>query len=64
MLTPREVHYGAFEQTLNQRSIVLMNAYLEHPERFVRGVPAVQPVPTEVWINKPNVKEPIAKTVS
>lgn len=64
MLTPREVHYGAFERTLNQRSIVLMNAYLEHPERFVRGVPGVKPLPTEVWINKPTVKEQTAQTVS
>ena len=25
-----------------------------HPERFVRGRPAHQPPPTEVWINKPD----------
>lgn len=65
MVTPRDVHYGAVEQRLNQRSAVLANAYLDHPERFVQGVPEVKRVPEEVWINKPSVvKEQTAQTVS
>lgn len=34
-----------------------MNAYLDHPERFVKGVPAVEQLPSEVWINKPESNE-------
>lgn len=64
MLTPQQVHYGSFQQTLDQRSVALVNAYLEHPERFVKGVSEVKQVPTEVWINKPNVKELIVQPVS
>jgi putative transposase len=64
MLTPQQVHYGKFQETLDRRSTTLVNAYLEHPERFVRGVPAIKQVPTEVWINKPNVKEQNAQLVS
>lgn len=35
------------------RSAVLLNAYLDYPERFVKGVPSVELVANEVWINKP-----------
>jgi putative transposase len=64
MLTPEQVHNNTFQQTLRSRSQTLRNAFPEHPERFVRGVPSVKQVPTEVWINKPNVKEQSALTVS
>lgn len=64
MLTPDNVHYNQTEQILNARSAILMNAYLEHPERFVKGVPSVGSVPKEVWINKPIVKELVEETVS
>lgn len=64
MLTPDNVHYHQEADVLTNRANTLMNAYLEHPERFVRGVPSVERVPSEVWINKPNVKEPIAILVS
>ena len=33
--------------------LALDAAYLAHPERFVRGVPTPPPLPTEVWIKKP-----------
>lgn len=64
MLTPDNVHYNQCEKILNARSITLMNAYLDHPERFVKGVPSVEQVPKEVWINKPVVRENIEITVS
>jgi len=63
MLTPDNVHYNQYSSILNGRATTLMNAYLDHPERFVRGIPEVRQVPTEVWINKPNVKEPVALPV-
>ena len=64
MLTPDNVHYNQCEAILNARSNTLMNAYLDHPERFVNGMPTVEQVPKEVWINKPIVKELIEATVS
>lgn len=53
MLTPAMVHYNLHEPILRQRSEILVKAYAEHPERFVRGIPQVKSLPTEVWINKP-----------
>jgi hypothetical protein len=32
---------------------VLAQAYGQHPERFVRGVPQPAALPTAVWINQP-----------
>lgn len=64
MLTPDNVHYNQCEKVLNARSVTLMNAYMDHPERFVKGVPSVEQVPKEVWINKPIVKEMVETGVS
>lgn len=64
MLTPDNVHYNQFETILNARSVVLMNAYMDHPERFVKGIPSVKQVPKEVWINKPIEKEVVEIGVS
>lgn len=64
MLTPYSVHYGLHVPKLEQRSNVLVNAYLEHPERFVKGISSVQKVPAEVWINKPDFKEQSTQTVT
>lgn len=54
MVTPATVHFGRSEEVIAQRSNVLVNAYLDHPERFVRGMPKVKNVPSKVWINKPD----------
>lgn len=54
MLTPASVHHGSSGSVLQARAVTLVGAYLNHPERFVRGVPKVRTVPQEVWINKPN----------
>jgi len=60
MLTPADVHYGRGETILKYREKVLANAYQEHPERFVRGLPSAGMVPPAVWINKPeNPLEPL-----
>ena len=53
MLTPAMVHYQRHQAVLQQRADVLAGAFKKHPERFVHGIPQVQEVPTEVWINKP-----------
>lgn len=57
MFTPYEVHYGLVERIATQRRIVLLGAYRQHPERFVKGAPVINLPPMEVWINKPDVKE-------
>ncbi len=53
LLTPAMVHYHQTALILEQRQRVLDTAYRAHPERFVRQAPRPQPVPAEVWINKP-----------
>ena len=53
LLTPAVVHFGESQTVLAQRQVVLDAAYREHPDRFVRQSPNPQPLPSEVWINKP-----------
>ena len=51
-LTPAAVHHGEAEEMLRTRQAAMDLAYQRHPERFVNGPPTVQPLPTEVWINR------------
>jgi len=53
MLTPASVHYQQHEPIIKIRAAVLVKAFEEHPERFVKGVPIVKSVPEHVWINPP-----------
>jgi putative transposase len=53
LLTPADVHYGRAEQVRKLRQQVLQVAYEKNPERFVKGPPTPQPLPTAVWINAP-----------
>ena len=52
-LPPHEVHSGLASETRARRAAILDAAFLAHPERFTRGQPEPPPLPTEVWINKP-----------
>lgn len=66
MLTPVSVHYNSYQKILEKRLIVLADAYMQHPERFVRGIPDVKQVPENVWINKPEqevLKQVLAKKI-
>jgi len=54
MLTPADVHYGRAGIVLAARSQVLMAAYHQHPERFVRKPPSPASLPKAVWINPPS----------
>ena len=54
--TPYEVHRGLARDTLARRATILDAAFLEHPERFPHGRPRLPSLPTEVWINKPNLE--------
>ncbi len=53
LLTPHDVHHGQAAKRVAERAEVLAQAFQDHPERFVRGLPRPPAVPTEVWINKP-----------
>jgi putative transposase len=53
LLTPAMLHYGMGEKVIEERAHVLQDAYEVHPERFVRGCPKPQTLPTAVWINPP-----------
>jgi len=53
LLTPATLHYGEAPRVIEAREQVLKSAYAQHPERFVRGCPKPQTLPTAVWINPP-----------
>lgn len=53
MMTPEQVHYGRAEVVRRHRDVVLAQAFLAHPERFVKGRPAAKAIPEAVWINPP-----------
>ena len=53
LLTPYDVHHGHAATKIERRTAVLAQAYAEHPERFVHGLPRPPAPPQEVWINKP-----------
>ncbi len=53
LLTPAVVHYGHAAAVLRQRHAIVQQAYATHPERFVKGAPALPSLPPEVWINRP-----------
>ena len=62
-LTPYMVHHGLTDQVLEHRRLVLDGAHRAHPERFVRGTPALARPPKAVYINPPeapgsNTEEP------
>ena len=56
LLTPAMLHYGDAPRVIEAREEVLKSAYAKHPERFVRGCPKPQTLPTAVWINPPQTK--------
>jgi len=64
MVTPENAHYNTNQIVLNALLLTLAKAYQLHPERFVKGTPLVQKVPSEVWINKPITKKQEVHTVS
>jgi len=53
LLTPAVVHYGHAAGVLRARHTIRQQAYAAHPERFVKGPPALATLPAEVWINRP-----------
>lgn len=58
LMTPEVVHHGRSEEVKARRAVVLTQAYLRTPERFVGGHPQPPALPVAAWINQP--KEAIA----
>jgi len=56
LLTPESVH-GQAAEVSEARAAILLGAYGEHPERFVRGAPRPLSPPEAVWINPPKAEE-------
>jgi putative transposase len=55
-LTPAQLHYGRAREILDARHRVISAAALQHPERFVHGLPKLIETPSAVWINPPGQK--------
>lgn len=53
MLTPEQLHYGTWKTVIKEREKVLTQAFMIHPERFVKGLTKIKTAPTAVWINMP-----------
>lgn len=52
-ITPESLHTGEADKIREKRCQVLEQAYLKHPERFVKGQPQPPEIPEAAWINKP-----------
>jgi putative transposase len=57
MITPMAVHLGQAEEILLERNKVLEASFNRNPARFKYKMPTSQPIPKEVWINKPDSRE-------
>jgi putative transposase len=55
LMTPAAVHHGKVDAIGRVRRAALSEAFLAHPERFVRGTPHPPAVPEAAWINKPKI---------
>jgi putative transposase len=53
LMTPDQVHYGQADAVYAARQETLNQAFLAHPERFVRKSPQPPEKPTAAWINPP-----------
>lgn len=53
LMTPAAVHFGQAAELSIQRQATLQVVYEQYPERFVKGQPTPQQVPSAVWINPP-----------
>jgi putative transposase len=53
LLTPASVHFGQASLIQQQRQQVMDRAFVEHPDRFMHGIPFVKGNPEAVFINPP-----------
>jgi putative transposase len=59
-MTSAAVHHGHAADLHAARTTVLIAAYQQYPERFVRKPPVPPELPTAAWINKPNTTKEVA----
>lgn len=52
-LTPETVHYGNADEVLKSRHKTMLRAYIQTPERFVKGPPKLKVLDRAVYINPP-----------
>jgi putative transposase len=64
LFTPADVHTGQAVTLNQQREAVMQQAYVAHPDRFVKGAPVLPPLPKAVWINPPQQNGSPISTVS
>lgn len=64
LLTPAAVHNGYAPQILQQRQLTLLQAYQQHPERFVQGPSSPPSLPEAVWINPPKPTAEVKPEIS
>ena len=57
MLSPSDLHSGNQDRIISNRQITAHKAYIQHPERFVKGVSIIKKPEMKVWINKPKIAE-------
>jgi putative transposase len=55
LLTPSDVHHGRAGERCAARSLILLDAWKAHPERFVRGQPHPPKLASIAYINRPEV---------
>ena len=60
LLKPEDVHYGRTDQIMKERSLVLNNAFENHPERFKGISPKPPGIPVAAWINQPKQKSTLS----
>ncbi len=53
LFTPADVYFGRVDAVLATRQTALLQAYAEHPERFVNGPPKAARPPDRVLLNPP-----------
>ena len=53
LVTPAALHYGQATQVVEARRQILERAWQLSPQRFVKGIPKPEKLPTQVWINQP-----------
>jgi putative transposase len=56
LMTPDQVHYGQADEVHAARQLILDQAFLANPDRFVNKRPEPPQKPTAVWINPPAQK--------
>ena len=64
LFTPADVFFGRVDTVLATRQAALLEAYAQHPERFVNGPPTAARPPEQVLLNPPQELVTAARVLS